>query len=157
MHVYVMLVEPRGAEKCQEQQAEHVERSEARGQNAKSPQQRAGALRGEKNLVLAEEPGKSRRAGNRECSHEHRPESPRNFLAQTAHLAHVLFAAHRVNHAACRKKQQSLEERMRHQMEYTGAESSHTAGQEHVAELRHRRVRQNFFDISLYQANCRGE
>ena len=40
-----------------------------------------------------------------------------NLLAQAAHLAHVLLAAHGVDHAARREEEQALEERVRHQVE----------------------------------------
>ena len=65
--------------------------------------------------VLAEPAG-----GEREC-----PRSPalpqssvverdRHLLPQAAHLAHVLLAAERVNHATGSEEEQRLEERVRH-------------------------------------------
>jgi len=66
MHVNMFLVKPLGAEERQEQQAKHVERGEAGGQNAKRPKRRAGALRCEQDFVLTEEAGESGSAAMRE-------------------------------------------------------------------------------------------
>ena len=57
-------------------------------------------------------------------------------LAQAAHLAHVLLAAHAVNHRAGGEEEQRLEERVRHQVEDGGRVGRDAAAQEHVAELR---------------------
>ncbi len=80
-----------------------------------------------------------------------------NFGAQAAHVAHVLLAADGVNHRASGQEQQSLEERVRHQVEDPGGECRHAAGHEHVAELRDRRVGENFLDIGLRDADGRGK
>ena len=80
-----------------------------------------------------------------------------NQLAQAAHAAHVLLAAHGVNHRARAQEEQRLEERMRHQVEDSGGVRGHAAGQEHVSQLRNRGVSQNALDVSLRQAHGGGK
>ena len=54
-----------------------------------------------------------------------------------------------MNHRARAKEQQTLEERMGHQVENARRERPHAAGHEHVAELRNCRVSQEPFLISV--------
>ena len=42
------------------------------------------------------------------------------YLAQSAHVAHVLFTAERVDHGAGAEEEQRLEEGVRHQVEDAG-------------------------------------
>ena len=76
---------------------------------------------------------------------------------QAAHIPHVLFAAHGVDHRARSKEQQRLEERMREHMEHTRRECAHAQRQEHVSQLRDRRVGQHPLDVVLHQADGRRE
>ena len=80
-----------------------------------------------------------------------------NFFRERAHFAHVLLAGDCVNHAAGCQEEQAFEECVRHQMENSGGEGAHAAGQEHVAELRYRGVGQNFLDVVLHHAHGRSE
>ena len=60
---------------------------------------------------------------------------------------------HRMNDAARTKEQERLEECMRHQVEDAGGKCTDTEREKHVAELAHRGVRQNTFDIVLYECD----
>src|SRR6266702_3916312 len=113
----------------QKHEPEHVEGSQQRGGQSESIQSVADLAapifaleRAEKNRVLAEKPRKRRKSRDGQSGRQHGHVSPPNFLAQAAHTVHVLLAAHGVDHAACGKKEQRLEERMRHQMKNTGGE-----------------------------------
>src|SRR5208283_4426566 len=94
------------------------------------------------NLILGEESGERENAAEREGRGHEGPEGYRHFVAQAAHLAHVLLAAHRMNHRAGAEEQASLEERMRHQMEDRSRVRANAERREHVAKLAHGRVRE---------------
>ena len=79
------------------------------------------------------------------------------MLLQPAHVADVLLAVQRVNHRARAEEQAGLEERVRVEMEDAGAERADAHRQEHVAELRHRRIREHALDVVLHQADGAGE
>ena len=69
----------------------------------------------------------------------------------------VIGSVHREDHRTRAKEQQRLEERVRHQMKDAGGIRAHAHADEHVAQLRDRRVRENFLDVPLLQSNRRGE
>ena len=116
-----MLVVALLAEKRQEDQPEHVERSEQRGEQADARRESLAtvvALEGaQQDRIFAEESGERRKAGDRQRGRQHRAVRPLDLLAEAAHFAHVLLAAHGVNHAAGREEEKRLEERVRHQVE----------------------------------------
>ena len=105
MNVHLVLVELLLAEKRKEDQPKHVERSEPGGDKSEQPQRSIRMLCRFENFVLAEKSGESRDAGNRKRGDKHRPERHRDGFTQAAHLAHVLLAAHRVNHAPRAKEE----------------------------------------------------
>jgi len=158
MNVYVVLVKARPAIEGQEDKPEHVEGGKQRRQQAEGIKNGAARLAlkcGEEDGILGEETCKEGNAGDGECGHQHGPVRPADLLAQTAHAAHVLLAAHGVNHAACCKEEKRLEERMGHQVENARGECANAAREKHVAQLADRRVRENFLNIRLHQADGR--
>ena len=70
-------------------------------------------------------------------------------LPQPAHLAHVLLVVHPVDHRAGAQEHQRLVERVRDQEEHRDRVGAHPDGDEHVAELADRRVREHTFDVEL--------
>ena len=64
---------------------------------------------------------------------------------------------HTVNHAAGTEEHQRLEECVRHHVKDADNECADTAGEKHEAKLRHGRVRENFFDVVLRNADRRRE
>ena len=106
------------------------------------------------NRVLAEKSGQRRNARNRDRRDHERPRRDRNLAPQRAHLAHVLLAGHRVDHAARTEEEQRLEERVGHQVENAGGERAHAQRQEHVAELADRGIGQHALDVVLHQAHA---
>src|SRR6185437_13606668 len=155
MHMDVMLVVTRLAVKREKNQTEHVTSGQQRSGDAnevKNEVRIRASVRVEENLVLAKKTGEKRRSGDGERGGEHRREGPGDFFAQAAHVLHVLLAAQGMNHAACREEKQTLEEGVGHQVENSGGVGADSAGQEHIAELRDGRVRENFFDVVLRQA-----
>ena len=145
------------AKERHEPQAEHVKRSQECRDQSHQPVRPTRLIRTPQNFIFTEKSGESWNTCNGQSACRHRPESPRDLLAQPAHLAHILLAAHRVDHRARTKEKQSLEECMRHQVKNARGERAHAARHEHVSQLRHGRVRQNLFDIGLCNANRRRE
>src|SRR5947199_8422692 len=108
------------AEKRHKDQSEHVESRHPGYCGAYQPQQDMSLVAGKsfpQNFILREETRQARRTCDGESSHEHRPERHGNLVLQRAHLPHVLLVMHGVNHTAGTKKQQRLEEGMRHEVE----------------------------------------
>src|ERR1700690_2992328 len=146
----MMLVVALLAEEREPDQAEHVERSKNRGEQANAVEGFAavvGVVGCKKNRVLREKSSDSDSAG------EHAPESDFDFGGQASHVPHILLAAHGVNYAAGREEEQGLEEGVGHEVEDSGTEGSNAAGEEHVAKLTNGRIGQNFLDVGLNQAD----
>src|SRR5580704_14280944 len=77
--VNFMLVVARLAEEGQENQAEHVERSQSRADKSEQPEPDIAGARGFENFVLAEESGETGDAGNGQRGDKHAPKSDGNF------------------------------------------------------------------------------
>ena len=142
-------------------QAEHVKRSHQRRRVADIPKETVGTTLARpclpENCVLREKSGERKNSGNRQRGDEHGAMGDGNAMAQVAHVAHVLLAAHGVDHRTCAQKEQRFEKRMREDVEDAGGECSHAEREKHVAELRDGRVRQHALDVVLHQADRRGE
>ena len=65
--------------------------------------------------------------------------------------------AERVDDRAGAEEEAGLEERVREDVEHAADECADAAGEEHVAELRDRRVREDLLDVVLRQADRRRE
>ena len=83
---------------------------------------------------------------------EHRPERERHLLAQAAHLAHVLLVGKCVDDDAGAQEELGLEERVREEVQDAGVVRADADAHDHVADLRHRRVGQDPFDVPLRAA-----
>ena len=141
----------------QEHEPEHVRRREQRREDADGPEDPvAGGECLPEDLVLAEEARESGHASNRDRADQERPVGDRQILLQSAHVADVLLTGQRVDDGARAEEEQRLEERMRVKMEDAGAVRAHPHRQEHVAELRDRRIRQHALDVVLDQADRAG-
>src|ERR1700722_14759860 len=79
------------------QQPEHVKRGKHRGEHTDSIHSRACGKSMRQYLVLREETGKRRNTRNSQCTDQHRDKSNSEFAFQAAHIAHILFAAARVD------------------------------------------------------------
>ena len=77
------------------------------------------------------------------------------YFFSAAHAPHVLFAGHRVDDRSAPEEEERLEEGVRHQVERAGRKRADAHRREHVAELRHRRVREDALDVVLDQADRR--
>src|SRR6202167_1012941 len=158
VNVNFVLVKSRLTEKRKKYQPEHIERRQPRASQPKQPKRDVSVwprTNGVENFVFAEESSKARNSRNRKRANEQRPESHRNLFSQPAHVAHVLLAAHGMYHAAGGQEEQAFEERVRHQMKNPSRVRSHSAAEKHIAQLRHGRVSQNFFNVGLHQPNRR--
>ena len=79
------------------------------------------------------------------------------FLREAAHVAQILLAGQRVDHAARAQEQQRLEERVGHHVEDAGGKGAGAQADEHVAQLRNGRVGEDLLDVVLRQADGGGE
>src|SRR5207248_795640 len=68
-----------------------------------------------------------------------------------------LLAAHGMNDAARREKEQSFEEGVGHQVEDARGERANSAGEEHVAKLADSGIGKHALDIGLHQTDGSGE
>ena len=144
-------------EEGQRHQPEHVERGHERGEDREHPDELVGFECAEEDLVLAEEAGQRRNAGDGQRADGHRGKRNRQVPLQGAHAPHVLLPRHRMDDRAAAEEQQRLEEGMRHQMEHPNREGTHTDSREHVAKLRDRGVGQHALDVVLHQPDRRGQ
>src|SRR5262252_4377555 len=107
------------AEKRHEPKPEHVERRNECGDYPNQPEHPASMSARvclPQNLVFAEEARQRPETRDRKSCDRHREERPRNVLTQAAHLAHVLFAADRMDDRPGCQEQQAFKKRMRHQV-----------------------------------------
>jgi hypothetical protein len=100
-------------------------------------------------LVFRPEARQRRDTGDGQGGDSHGGGSDGHLLAQAAHLAHVLFLVHAVDHRTRAQEQQRLEEGVGHEMEDGGDVAPEPGGQEHEAELGHRRVGEHLLDVGL--------
>ena len=114
-------------------------------------------IRGDQDGVLAVEPGEEGEARDGEGRAHHGQVGPLDFFPQAAHVAHVLLARERVDHAARSEEQEGLEEGVGHQVVDAGGKRADADADEHVAELRDGGVGENLLDIVLRQADGGGE
>ena len=138
---------------------EHVGRRQQRRQRRRCAHSTWWPCRNVSNRISSFEkkPARQRHAGDRDRRDHERPVGDRQVLLQAAHVADVLLAVQRVNHRARAEEQAGLEERVRVEMEDAGAERADAHRQEHVAELRHRRIREHALDVVLHQADRAGK
>jgi hypothetical protein len=102
-------------------------------------------------------PAKPGNAGDGQRRDQHGAEGRLDLAVQRAHVLHLLLAAHGVNHRAGSEEEQRLEERVGEDVEDARGKCSDAERQEHVAELRDRRVRQHALDVVLHQGDRRRE
>ena len=150
-----MLLHVRGllAAEDDEQHPERVEAGEERagdaGREQDVPEPVLAPERCGEDRVLGEEPGERRHPGEREPADQHRPPRLRHQPPQAAHLSDVLLPAQRVDDDPCAEEEQRLEERVRHQQEHRVRVGADPCAEEHVADLRHRRVGDHPLDVRL--------
>ena len=145
------------AEERDEQQPEHVVRGDARGDARRSRTATDGPVSSAPYTTasLLKNPLKPGTPRDREHAGQHRDERERQRLAQAAHAAHVLLVGERVDHDAGAQEQLRLEERVGEEMEHARVVRAHADAHDHVADLRHRRVGQDAFDVPLRAAQDR--
>jgi hypothetical protein len=150
------------AEEGEEHQPRHVEAGEAGGEHADHPgeQPDAAVVEGRaEDLVLGVEAGGEREADDRQPGGHGGQEGDRHHHAQAAELLDVGGVVVAVHHRAGPEEQLGLEEGVGDQVEDAGdvADRAEPHGDEHVAELADRRVRQDPFDVVLGGGDHRRE
>ena len=163
MPVIVMRLGAVGAEKGHEHQPPAVEAGEAGGDH-QEPEGRGTADIGHLNhRVFRQEAGKAiigqrdAHPGDRQRADHHGPEGQRDFLPQTAIVAHVLLMVGRMDDRTCPKEQHGLEEGVREEVEHRHRIGTKPGGHEHVPELRHGRIGDHALDVVLHQTDRRGD
>ena len=148
----------------EEPEPERVEAGEERAGDPAEPEDPAVplAVRAERagrgdDRVLREEAAERRDADERERAREEAPLRERHELAEPAHLADVLLAGERVDREAGRHEEQRLEEGVRHEVEHPARVRPDPDAEEHVADLRHRRVRDHALDVGLDERDQPGD
>src|ERR1700693_5223946 len=152
----MVLVITRRAEKRQPDQAEHVKGGEYGGGQYHRVENLAAMFVlkcAKEDGVFRKKSGEGEEAGDGNGAEEHAPRSDFNLGPESAHVPHVLLAAHSVNNAAGGKEEQCFEEGMGHQVKHASAESANTAAEEHVAELADGGIGQNFLNVGLHQTD----
>ena len=118
-----------------ERPAERPARCESRGDDA----------------VLRPEAGEGGNADEREGADEERDVGSWEDALEPAHPPDVLLPVEVVDHDAGRHEEQRLEEGVRHQVEHRVPVCPDSGGEEHVADLGHRRVRDHALDVPLHE------
>ena len=151
----------------------HVDRRQQRRERRQAPEEvehglpRAPAEHRRQDLVLREEAGEHRDAGDGQRRDPHQRRGPRHPAAEPAHVPHVLRVGmavgrvigvvHGVDHAARTEEEHRLEEGVRHQVEDAGDVGAASHREEHEAELRDGREGQHLLDVVLPEADRAGE
>ena len=99
--------------------------------------------------VLRPEAGEDRDAHEGERADEERDVRLRHELAEAPHLADVLLAVQVMDHEPGGHEQQRLEEGVHREVEDRVPVGADPRREEHVADLRHRRVRDDALDVPL--------
>ena len=107
----------------------------------------------EEDLVLGPEAGEREDPGDRQPPDDEGHRGDRHVLPQVAHPAHVLLVVHAVDDRSGAEEQQALEERMHDHVKDGSDIGAGPDGEEHVAELADRRVREDPFDVVLRDGN----
>src|SRR5919204_263055 len=115
------------------------------------------AHRGGDDRVFREEAGERRQPDERERAGEEAPARERHQPADALHLPDVLLAPERVDDEPGRHEEQRLEERVRHQVELAVRVRAEPGAEEHVADLRHRRVGNDALDVRLDERDEAGD
>ena len=147
------VVDARSAEERHEDQTEHVKRRQPRGNESDQPQPGRMLKRFSQNLILAEKARQRRNPRDRKRPREESFCRCRNLRPERAHLAHILLAGERVNHAAGAEEEQRLEKRVRHQVENPRRKRAHTHRQKHVTELADGGICEHALDVVLQETH----
>ena len=116
---------------------------------------RLGVERGE-DLVFAEEAGKRGNAGEGKGPDQECPRRDRHHMPESTEAPHVDHAPHGVHHRTGAEEEQGFEEGMRDEVENRRGEPEHRAGaegDEHVAELADRGIREHPLEIVLHRGD----
>ena len=110
-----------------------------------------------KDGILTPETGEARKAGESKRGEQIAHCGGRHLPEQTAVSAHRLLVMHRVDNRARSEEEAGLEKSMRCQMKQPGHPAADAEGKYHIAQLAHRGVGQNAFDIVLHESDCCGK
>ena len=115
--LFTVIVPSRFAEEDHDHLASHVVRSQQSGNHANDIENRALGKGEQQDFVLAPESGKWRNTSNGQPADDESKCGDGHEHSKSAHLAHVLFVVHSVNHRTRPQEQQGLEECVGHHVE----------------------------------------
>ena len=158
----LMLVHERGrlAEEDDEEKPERVDPGQQRPQQPRDVQNLAitSARQGRRqDRVLREEARQRRDADERERADQEGDERLRHHVAHAAHPPDVLLVREAVDDEAGGEEEQRLEVGVRHQVEHPAPVRPEPGAEEHVADLRHRRIRDHALDVRLHERDEAGD
>src|SRR5947207_11021825 len=138
-----------------EQLAKHIKGGQARAAHRKKPDAPMFVRSSQpKYLVFGEKTCEGREAGDRQHGNKERDERHGHPSLESAHLAHVLFVMHGMDHAPRAEEQASFKKRVGHQMKNRRGVAPDTDADEHVAELADGGIGENFFYVVLRQRDA---
>ena len=151
------MIAPRRSKKNHRQEPKHVESGQSCRHHSDPAKDRLFDHRPGDDEIFAEVATESRKPAQGEGSHDKTCESHRSLSFQPAHVPDVLLVVKSDDHRSGAQEEKALEEGVRKEMKHRHVRHrSDARSQDHVAELRNRRVGQDALDVVLLRRHEAG-